>query len=394
MFVYLFVLLLCYYCVTKKSAMTGYTLRPIFRKDKKNKDNIAPLCIVFTQNRKRTYIKTAYRLHEDNWNGKEVTGLPNAVMINAAIRQQIAQLDKEILARQLQGKPVSAKSVKYESAKNFYSFVKAIRKPITKKDKKEMNRLIAYAGENLLVSDIGYSWLNAYEIYQRSKPNKYKGVRKIGLAQNTINTTFKWLRSILNEAENHGVIKEAPIGKGKNKYKVPKGEQTERVFLIKSEREQWFKFWQQKEINEALHITLTYFLIGVFTGLRHQDWQHAISRVDGKFIRLRATKNKQWVVQPIGKSLSRLLKVAQELPPPYSDGKSRDHLKIIAGILRCRKNVTTHTARHSFGTMCAELGLPKSVTAELMGISVDTVEVYYHLTGQNILQQAAALKGV
>ena len=58
------------------------------------------------------------------------------------------------------------------------------------------------------------------------------------------------------------------------------------------------------------------------------------------------------------------------------------------------KEISTHTARHSFGCLCASLGLPESTTAKLMGINAQTVKVYYHLTGSDLSEQAKALKEI
>lgn len=377
-------------CVTSPifAAVNRYTIRPVLRKEKINDKGICPIYIVFTLNRKRTYIKTGYKVHEDNWEG-EVTGLPNAVMINADIRKQITNLEQEILTRKLEGRTISPQAIKHAPVTNFFSFVKEV-KGTTKKDNKEVNRIRAYAGESLQLSDIDVVWLRKYEQHQRRIENTYKGVKKKGLAPNTINSTFKWLRRVLNLAKREGMIKSSPM----DEYSVPKYIQTERIFLESKERAQWFNCWKQKNVDGSLYVTLTYFLIGVFTGLRFQDWGEATARVHGNFIRLQAKKNKQWVVLPIGKSLSKLLKVAKTLRPPFSADKTRDHLKIIAGIIGTKKNITTHVAKHSFCAMCAELRIPKSVTAELVGISIQVVDVYYHLTGQNIIDQASALKDV
>jgi site-specific recombinase XerD len=369
--------------------MNRYTIRPVLRKDKANDKGICPIYIVFTLNRKRTYIKTGYKVHEDNWNDKEVTGLYNASMINADIRKQITALESEILTRKLEGRTISVQAIKHAPVTNFFTFVKEV-KGDTIKDRKEANRIRAYAGDNLQLTDIDVVWLRRYEQHQRKIKNRYKGIEKNGLSQNTINSTFKWLRRVLNLAKREGMIKANPM----NEYDVPRYIQTERVFLEGKERKQWFTFWQQKKVDGSCYITLTYFLIGVYSGLRFQDWGQATARVHGEFIRLQAKKNKEWVVLPIGKSLSKLLKVAKTLPPPFSADKTRDHLKIIAGIVGTKKNITTHVAKHSFCAMCAELRIPKSVTAELVGISVQVVNVYYHLTGQNIIEQASALKDV
>lgn len=130
--------------------------------------------------------------------------------------------------------------------------------------------------------------------------------------------------------------------------------------------------------------------MGVFSGLRNSDWGRALTMVQGDLLRLRPVKTHksgQWVVLPIGPTLASIFEVVGTLPRPISQRKTNDDLAIIAGIFDSKKHITTHVARHSFATMCAENKIPKSVTAELMSVSVDTVEIYYPLTGQNIAEQ-------
>jgi site-specific recombinase XerD len=266
-------------------------------------------------------------------------------------------------------------------ATNFYKFVKLV-KGETIADKKNCNRMVNCFGGGLDISEIDLTAIRKIVAHEKGRQ----------MAHNTIHNFLKWFRRVMALAKKEGIIKSNPF----DDYDMPKYKQSERFFLIKEEREKWLKEWlSPKKINDpSLYRTMTYFLIGTYTGLRHSDWHKINSMVHGKFVRLRAKKNNEWVVVPVGKTLDKLIKTAKALPPPFSGDKSRDHLKIIAGLLESNVKVTTHVARHSFGAMCAELRLPKSVTAELMGITVQTVEVYYHLTGQNIIDQASALKNI
>jgi integrase len=95
----------------------------------------------------------------------------------------------------------------------------------------------------------------------------------------------------------------------------------------------------------------------------------------------------------VGPTLKRLIGLTQGLRKPFSNRESNVHLKIIfgPGLAKIDQKGNCHLGRHTFGFLCASNKLPKSVTAELMGISVQTVEVYYHLSGENITQQAAIL---
>lgn len=62
-------------------------------------------------------------------------------------------------------------------------------------------------------------------------------------------------------------------------FTIPKYVQSERTFLEKHERDAWEKFWKEKKVTGPLYATLTYFLMGVFSGLRNSDWEKAITMV-------------------------------------------------------------------------------------------------------------------
>lgn len=362
--------------------MFTYTIRPVLWVHKPN----PPIMIAVTIARKVTYVKTSFRVKADQWNGKDVVRHPHANKLNLKIKNQIHEIESNLLDINVPGKtptPVQIKNIlrgKPQSI-NIFHFIEEINNGTagTKRNyRKEAKRLKDYAGAALEITDIDSRFIRKYEAHERKR----------GMSQNTLNSTFKWLRRVLNLAVKEGLIKETPLVK----EDVPKYEQSERIYLIKEERERVVQYWKEKNVEGSLYISLTYFLLGVFSGLRHGDWKHANERVVGDFLQLRATKNKEWVVLPIGPTLREILEVVKTLPPPFSGDKTRQHLKIIMGQMKMRKNITTHSARHSFGTMCAELGLPKSVAATLMGINDRTVETYYHLSGSNVMEQAAILK--
>jgi site-specific recombinase XerD len=208
------------------------------------------------------------------------------------------------------------------------------------------------------------------------------------MANNTINTSFKYLRRIITQAFKEKLIKENPF----DSYDIPRYRQTDRIYLTKDELATLVEYAEQ--LTGSLRVTGYFFLLGCYSGLRHSDWQrfNYQNMVHDGFIRIRAKKNKKHVVLPIGLTLSKILDVVKELPPPASNQKCNVMLKAIADAAGIKKPLTTHAARHSFGYLCASNKIPKSVTAELMGINTHTVEVYYHLAGENIIQQAAVLK--
>ncbi len=361
-----------------------HTIRPVFWSHKLNSEKTGPIMIAVTIARKVRYFKTGLRIRPEEWKDNQVAGHANASLYNRAIRDKINEIEADILTRIQGGEQVTARSIKITRATNLFEFVEQVKKNLPAATQRrytcESNRLKHYAGDRLELREITIAFLRDYERHERNR----------GMAQNTLNTSLKWVKAILNKARKEGLIRTVP------EYEAPKYIQTERIYLVEEERRQWLKYWREKKVDGSLYTTLTWFLFGCYSGLRFSDWLQfdAAKRVQGEFLRLRAKKNGRWVVLPIGPTLAELIAVVKELPGPVSADKTREHLKILAGRIGCDKHITTHTARHSAGCMFAELGLPKAVAAELLGISERVMSVYFHLTGRDIIEQAAALKGV
>lgn len=364
--------------------MVNYTIRPVFWKHKVNKQGSGPVMIAVTINRKVRHFKTTFRIQPDEWKNNRVVAHSNATLINRAIRDQIDELEKDLLSRDAAGEVVTDRTIKAVRLVKLSDFVEEMKKNRPAATRRrygcEANRFKNFGGADILLKDITTQFLRNYEQHERKR----------GMAQNTLNTTIRWIKAILNKAKTEKLLAELPT------YKTPKYINPERIYLVEEERQQWLKYWREKKVEGTMYNTLTWFLFGCYTGLRHSDWEQFDynRRIEGEFLKLRAKKNGRWVVLPIGTTLGEVIQVVKDLPRPLSGDKTRAHLKILAGRIGCSRNITTHTARHSFGCLCAQLRLPKSVTSDLMGISENVCSVYYHLSGIDAAEQAGPLFGV
>lgn len=364
--------------------MQKYTIRPVFWPHKINSKGLGPIMIAVTISRKARFFKTGLSIKLEEWKENMVAGHGNAALYNRVIRERITEIEAEMLSRALSGEQVTSRNVKATRFVNVFEFVEDVKKNMPGATQRrytcESNRLKKYAGPKLEFKEITTQFMRNYERHERNR----------GQAQNTLNTTIRWMKAIMNKARKEGILRELPI------YQTPKYINPERIYLVEDERQEWLKYWREKKCDGSMYNTLTWFLFGCYSGLRHSDWEQFDykRRVEGEFLKLRAKKNGRWVVLPIGKTLAEIIETVKDTPAPLSGDKMRAYLKILAGRIGCSRNVTTHTARHTFGCLCAQLRLPKSTAAELMGISEKVVQVYYHLTGADIIEQAAALKEV
>jgi integrase len=358
--------------------MQKFSIKPVLWDYKKNTSEVYTVKLMVTVDRKATYIKTPYRVHKNQFDKEKraVISHANAAIINVDLRRKIADLEKELITTTMLGVSLSKRVIKGEvkTARNFYEFAKEVRY-----DETEINRIKAYAGDQLLLSDVTVSFLRKFEAHERKR----------GMMQNTLNSTFKYLGRIIRQAKKEKLIQENSF----EEFEIPKYKQTDRTYLVEEELKLLIN--KLDELPHNLYLIACYFLLGCYTGLRHSDWRRFdLKMVEDGFIKIRAKKNGVHVVLPIGITLRSILERVKTLEKPPTLEECNRQLKAIALIVGIKKKLSTHAGRHSAGYMFASNGLPESVAASLLGVSASTIKVYYHLTGNNILKHAEVLKHI
>lgn len=358
--------------------MQRFTIRPVLWDYQKNKDEKYTIKIAVTVDRKLTYILTTHKVHVTQWDkaGRQVINHPNAKLINVALKRQVADIERDLVTHSIQGIELNKKVIRGDVAvsRKMKDYATEVRL-----DPVRLKRILTFGGEQMMITEVNIEWLRKFETWCNKK----------GLAQNTTNTTFKYLGRIVRQAKKEKYIKENPF----DDFDKPKYVQTERIYLVQDEIKKMVDLVDQP-MHASLYNTLCYFLLGCFTGLRHSDWGTYHGKSEDGLVKHTAKKNQKHVVIPVGKTLDRILKILETQPKPFTNQKCNQYLKSLASMAGIQKEITTHSARHTFGCLCASLGLPESTTAKLMGINAQTVKVYYHLTGEDIKQQAETLRNL
>lgn len=335
--------------------------------------------IAITIKRKIAYFKTPYKVKPEQWdnNKKEIINYPNSSLLNQAIRKLIADHEKEITEKILSGEQVTTRSIK--SKRDTISFEDYAHE--VKLNPTEITRISDFA-PGILLSEINSAFLRRFDANEKNR----------GMANNTRTLTFKRLNTVMKKAVSEGLIKLNPV----QLFDKPKFRRSEMNYLEEEEKKKLFKLLQNKNLDTDFRTTTIYFLLGCYSGLRHSDWRKfdAGKMVSNGFLKLRAQKNKNDVVLPIGITLKKILTLIKTAGTADTNKNCNAHLRAISLAAGINKKITTHTARHSFGHLCATNKLPKSVTAELMAIDEETVKVYYHLSGEDIISQAAVMKKI
>lgn len=350
--------------------------------DKPNKQGQCPVKIIVTVDGKRVHISTGIRLLPKDWDPEMLQvrrTVTNHHFLNQKIKQRIEKIEAENLKKELAGQRVALNDYGKKKSPIITEFAADLIATLTdlsigriKHFKTEITRLNKYS-PGLRFDDVDYNFLRKFKLFlmeeEKLKPNT------------TLSSVWKIYRKFFREARKAKITTNDPFeGFDNPKYKDP-----ETIYLEEHEVEA-IENLLKLPLDEQLYITINYFLLGCYSGLRYSDW--ARFNYDG-FVRggrliLRAKKNGEIISMKIHSRLGVILEKLKTLPPCFSGNETRVHLESIAKLAGIKKNITTHTGRHTFGTQCAEKDISIETTAALMGIDIRTAKVYYKITGRKL----------
>ncbi|NMC98323.1 MAG: site-specific integrase [Bacteroidales bacterium] len=240
----------------------------------------------------------------------------------------------------------------------------------------ELQKLKKFKNE-VIIEKIDVRFIDEYVHYMTVKLNN-----KI----NTVNKTLKKMKTILNIAVQKNVIEKNPFVN----YKI-KSEKTHRVFLTNEELEKLYQFYFNYKRDDKYKTVLHYFLFACYTGLRYSDieqlkWNHIIENQ----IYLVQHKTNELVQIPLSENAISLLpeKRSEHIFDVLSNQKSNEYLKILMEKAGIEKDVSFHTARHTFATLSLELGINLRVVQKLLGHQkISTTQIYTAVTDKVLLNE-------
>ena len=201
---------------------------------------------------------------------------------------------------------------------------------------------------------------------ERERPNN----------KNTIAKRLKILKTVVLYADNQGYIEKNPF-KG---YKIEHGKPRE-VALSANEYSKIRKVRLPKNACNSMRLTINIFVFCCETGLRYSDaldlrWEHIDENI--KSMSKIQVKTERQVFVPISNQAKAILVMYKNrnkdskgyVFPRIENQVMNRNLKEIAKIADIDKNLTTHVARHTFGTSLGTSGIVSAFTiCELMGHS-------------------------
>lgn len=325
-----------------------------------------------------TITKTKFKIHISSWDPKLRTVKNNKILSTIIEKRKITIVDA-LLKYELDDVELNKNTIRSIINGNdpSKSFAATCHDIINKKYKNKATNMLMHATVNKLeayqpglsFADIDYKFLTNFNNYLRDELNN---------APNTIWKQFKTMNTLFREAIKIGnLVKVNPFDTfNRGKYSNP-----DRVFLIPEEIERIEKLLDQP-IPDHLVQVIKYFLLMVHSGLRFEDARVFNTKDhirDNERILITTAKAKQVLNLKLYPRLRKLINI---LGPPLdlSNQKFNENLKTVAVMAGINKNLTAHVARHTFGMLLADKGIPLEIAQRLLAHKdIEATKVYYHL---------------
>ena len=390
---------------------TFKTLFYINRQKTKADGNTAILCRI-TIDGKSTAISTGEECNPSEWNTKQ--GLTTNRKTNQRInefRELIEKTYRDILTREgvvsveliknrLQGIATNPTTLLAMSKAELQSVKESVGKSRAEGtylnlyySDRNLREFIEHKGvQDISIATITESLFEEYRFF----------LKKSGLKASTVNTNLCWLSRLMFRAVSRRIIRCNPF----ENAKYEKEEQKIR-FLQKSDV---MKLMAMRMNDKETELARQMFIFSCFTGLAISDMEnlenkHIQTAADGQmYIRKERQKTKvEFIVplHPIAESIIRHCMEEQEengeqqavkgkgdsliLPHECSRSVINDRLSIVGKACGIKERLSFHMARHTFGTMTLNAGIPIESIAKMMGhASISSTQIYAQVTDKKI----------
>jgi site-specific recombinase XerD len=340
------------------------------------KDNIGRqrLYIRISDKQKRLHYKTPIFLNPDTdfKKGKVVATHPHATVLNKEIKRLIVEKEAEVHGLFEQKGKVKDTPFKDYALDLFNRLDKEREAGTIRYYIGQLDKFLRFA-PGITLNSITDTTLEGYKQWCYSEGNGVNGVW----------SSLKFLKLVLRKAKSERRLKENPF----DYYKMPAYQEPKKEYLTPEQIERINAFRMDEYTPEDLRFCATWFLIGCYTGLRYSD-MHRFDR-DKHIIKGRIVIYTQKTAEPISLPLNTKVKewlTAVEYKRMHFTNEHYNRLlKLVAAGAKVKAKLTTHTARHSFAMMCADLGVTIEEAAAMLGHKdLKNTKVYYKLSGKRI----------
>lgn len=238
--------------------------------------------------------------------------------------------------------------------------------------------------------------LKEFDLHLQNKEN----VNLTGnfIKKNTINKYHRKLRAVLYQAQNSDIIDKNPY----KKFSI-KDDKVNRIPLSENEIYKLINF--DISYNDSLDRVKDNFIFSIFTGLRFSDAQSLIKNniveENGRlWLCFTQKKTNNFLKMPlldeailIYNKYNQLRDATGRILPKISNQKLNVYLKEICKLSGIKKNITHHTARHTFAsTILVARNINYKISSYMIGhSSIKSTEIYTKVDDNLLLQIADKL---
>jgi site-specific recombinase XerD len=245
---------------------------------------------------------------------------------------------------------------------------------------------------DIYLNKLEYSFITGFEHYLKTEQS---------ISHNVVMSYIKRVKRVINIAVENKYIPASPF-----KEFVCTSKRTVRTELeeqeLKALKEKRFNVTRLEEVRDC-------YLFSCYTGYAFVDahkltHHNVVTGNDGEvWIVTDRTKSKIDASVPLLPQAAEIIEKYKDHPfcvinnrllPMKSNQKMNAYLKEIAGLCGIEKNLTTHTARHTFATtVTLENGVPIETVSKMLGhTKITTTQIYARVKRKKISQDMKLLK--
>lgn len=351
-----------------------------------------------TATKKKSYLSTSIELLKSEFSEKsnKIVKHPNAVSYNGRASRMFRDVEAFALSDKCKSiSDLKNWNIKEERTLSVISFIESELKrrnpsmSVYSQNKALINQIESF-GKIKTFSDFTYE--NVLEFNDHLKQN--------GLAYPTAYKRHSLLHGYIKEAINRGYCSYDPY----ITFRPKKGKSADPLYLEEEELKALKNYDLSEETeSESLSRIKDLFVFQCFTGLAYVDLmafsKEDISELDGyKVIRSNRQKTEEgYITVLLPDAIDILEKYNYELPR-ISNQKYNAYLKLVALYVKDKetgkpiitKKLTTHVARHTYGTYLVNKGVPYETVARTMGHSNTRMTKHYaKMLGKTVVSDIA-----
>ncbi|MEO6962226.1 MAG: site-specific integrase [Puia sp.] len=372
------------------------TVEVVYRKDKTNEKNEAPIYIRITKNRKVQYVATGHKINKKHWDErlrKVKSSYANSVRLNHYLNKLKVEYQDGVLQQETKNMTISAKTLKSaingSISTDFFRVAEMLIQGYAA-DKKirtcnKARSIIQKLGRFVKCGSLPFDEVTPMFLTKYEQHLKTDVKNRI----NTIDKDMRFIRRVFNEARRLEVITNmrSPF----ESYKSKK-ERTQRIYLSEDELNKIESVTLPKDSQLSLYRDM--FVFSCYAGgLRISDLLLLqVGYYDGTHI--------NFTIKKTGSQLSiKLPEKAKAILEKYYNDKSRNKefifpvlkkgvssdpeklnqaissatayinkmLKKVALLAEVDKSISTHIARHTWATRALRFGISIDKVSKLMG---------------------------